>query len=419
MKDGLEEIFAPFGGVTALIPEGAAVYIKPNLVHYSPETYTDIKVMEALLAYLSDHGFSNIRVMENVTSGNLSRLVFHVTGYTRLCRRYKARPLFLDEGPTMDVTLRGENAPTRIPRRLHEELIAERSGRFYLSLPKLKTHSMSVVTLGIKNQMAFISHEERMKRHNHQTLHHRLAGIYDLISPDFCIIEGLTAVINGHFPITAYLEESVLKMGLLIGGRDTLAVDMVGAKVLGYGIEEVAHLRLAAEWGLGAGALNEVEVIGEGLERFTKRHPYELLGRYNPEVTVIEGRARACAEGCKGNSLCIQEMLYNDFQGKGGWTLVFGKDIDKSDVAEAFGPILVVGPCAVGELRDWLKEKFPVKKMYFIEACNDLKWNTTYQARLSKLKPINMVPANPVVAAWLLLIARLRGSKARLPPLLG
>jgi uncharacterized protein (DUF362 family) len=414
-----DTIFAPFGGVRSVLPKTGTVYVKPNGIHFAPHTHTHPRVLDALLAYLRDHGYARLAVMESCTGGNFTRLVFKVSGFTEICHRYGAKVVYLDEGPTVEVTLRGEGTPTRIPRRLHEALIAYKEDNSYLNLPKLKTHLMATVTLGIKNQQAFPVHAERMHRHNHETLHTRLAALYDLFQPDFTIIEGLTGTVHGHFPPTALLDECLVPFNLLIGGRDTLAVDVVGACILGYEITEVEHLRLAAEWGLGVGDLSEIAVLGVPLSRFTERYPYQILGRLPRDVMIVEGRERACVEGCKGNSACILEMLYNDYGGHGGWSLVYGKGLDPGALESLRGDILIVGPCAVSEVAELLRQRYPGRNVYTVDAHNDLMLNATYQARLSGIAPLTMAPMNPVVTAWLLLRAKLRGLTARVPPLLG
>jgi len=418
-SDALDEIFAAFGGLKAVIPSGATIYVKPNAVNFTAQAYADPAVLDALLGYFRDHGYTRLAVMENVTGGNFSRLVFHAIGYTKICGKYDAEAIYLDESPPVEVTLRDEDEPTRIPKRLYDDFVANREGHFYLSLPKLKTHCMSTVTLGVKNQQAFPIHADRMQRHSHHTLHRRLASIYDLIRPDFCIIEGLNAICHGHVPVSAFLDQYVAPMNILIGGRDTLAVDAVGARVLGYAVAEIEHLRICAEWCLGEGSLDRIEVLGVPLSRFNERYPHTILGRFNPDVQIIEGSERACMEGCKGNSLCIQEMLYNDFQGKGGWTLVFGKGVDKGTLEDTPGAILVVGPCAVEELRPWLVQRYPRRKLCFVDACNDLRTNIMYQSRLMAVSPMRMTPVNPITASWLFLMAQLHRSTARVPSPLG
>jgi uncharacterized protein (DUF362 family) len=418
LKPALEAIFAPHGGVEGVIPKnGGTVYVKPNGIHFTPHTHTAPVVIEALLAYLRDHGYTRLAVMENCTGGNFTRLVFKVTGYADICRRYGAEPVYLDEGPTVEVDLR-DGTRVRVSRRLHDEII-QRGQNSYLDLPKLKTHSMATVTLGVKNQQAFPTDADRMEQHSHRTLHRRLAALYALTRPDFCIIEGLIATAHGHFPCTALLGECLVPMNILVGGPDTLAVDVVGARVLGYNLGEVEHLRLCAEWELGEGDIARIDVRGVPLSRFTERLPHTLLGRFHPDVRWVIGRAKACVEGCRGNSECIQEMLYNDYDGKGGWTLVCGSGFEEADLDDLPGDILIVGPCACDEVGDTLRQRYPDRRIYLVEEHNDLMTNTRYQARLMGVTPVMMVPLNPLVSALTLLQAKLHSLTARVPPLLG
>ena len=418
LGQAFDQIFAPHGGISSVIPKtGGTVYIKPNAVHFTPHTHTDPVVLEALLAYLRDHGYGRLAVMESCTGGNFTRLVFKVAGYDQICRRYGAEAVYLDEGPTVDVDLR-DGTRARVSRRLYQAIV-QRGANVYISLPKLKTHSMATVTLGVKNQQAFPVDADRMAQHSHGTLHRRLAALYALTRPDFCIVEGLTATAHGHFPAQSLLEECLVPMGLLLGGKDTLAVDVVAARVLGYSLDEVEHLRLCAEWGLGEGELDRIDVVGQPLERFSQRLPHTILGRFHPDVRWVVGRDKACVEGCRGNSECIQEMLYNDYNGQGGWTLVCGSGFEASDFDDLPGDILVMGPCACDEAAALLARRYPGRKIYQVPEHNDLMANTRYQARLMGVKPLELVPLNPAVSALTLLQARLRGLSARVPPVLG
>ncbi|MCJ7707494.1 MAG: DUF362 domain-containing protein [Anaerolineales bacterium] len=418
LKPALQAIFAPHGGVEAVIPKaGGTLYIKPNGIHFTPYTHTDPAVLEALLAYLRDHGYSRLAVMEGCTAGNFTRLVFKLTGYREICRRYRAEAVYLDEGPTTEVPLL-DGTRVRLSRRLVDEVVNRRDN-FFLSLPKLKTHPMATVTLGVKNQQAFPIAADRMGQHAHGTLHQRLAALYALTRPDFCILEGLTATAHGHFPVTSLLEECLVPMNLLVGGKDTLAVDVIGARILGYRLEQIEHLRLCVEWGLGEGDLARIDVQGVPLSRFTQRIPHTLLGRFHPEVHWVIGRSKACVEGCRGNSECIQEMLFNDYHGRGGWTLVCGSGFEEPDLDGLTGDILIVGPCACNEVGARLRQRYPDRRIYQIPDHNDLMNNTRYQARLMGVVPVKMVPLNPLLSAWTLLEAKMHGLQARVPPLLG
>ena len=422
--DGLpaafDAIFAPYGGIAEVIPAGSKVHIKPNGVHFSAGVHTDPAVVDALLTYLSDHGYDRLALMENCTHGVPTRLVFAVNGYADIARQHGAELVYLDEGDTVPYTLEGEEVPIRISRCLYESFInpSRRPGNFYLSLPKLKTHSMTTMTLGVKNQQAFPTDEDRMHFHNHETLHPRLARLYQMVRPDFCIIEGVTAIFNGHIPSTAMLRESSTQLNVLIGGQDTLAVDAVGCKVMGYAIEEVEHLRLAAEWGLGEGQLDRIEVIGN-LSRFQRRYPYTLLRRFHPDVRIVEGRERACVEGCKGNTECALEILSNDYPSQGGFTIVFGRGFDEADLEGLTGNILLVGACAINERAADLRQRYPDRRIIEVDAHNDIRGITAGLATLMKVRPLAMVPLHPLRALWITLQAKLHRLNSRVPPLFG
>jgi len=415
-----DAVFAPYGGVSSVIPAGSKVYLKPNAIHFSPGMHTDPAVVDALLAYLGDHGYRRLALMENSSGGLSTRLVFTVNGYADIARRHGAELVYLDEGPTVPYTLEGEEAPIRIPRRLHETFIdpSRRPGNFYLGFPKLKTHSMTTMTLGVKGQQAFPIDRDRMHFHNHETLHIRLARLYRMVQPDFCIIEGVTAIFNGHVPPKALLKESSVQFNVLIGGQDTVAVDTVASKVMGYAIEEVEHLRLAAEWGLGEGQLERIEVIGD-LSRFQQRYPFALLRRFPPDVRIVEGRERACVEGCKGNTECTLEILSNDYRVQGGFSIVFGKGFDDADLEGLPGDILVVGPCAINDRGADLRRRYPSRRIIEVDAHNDLRGITAGVATLLKIRPVDLVPLNPLRLLAILLQARLHGLNSRMPPIMG
>jgi uncharacterized protein (DUF362 family) len=418
VKASVDEIFSAFGGIGKVIPKNyGRVYLKPNAVHFTPFAYTDIKVMDAMLGYLNDHGYNRISVMEASTGGNFTRLVYKIIGYAKLCKKYGAEPVYLDEGNTAAVAL-NDGSTIRVSKRLHDEII-NRGDNFYISMPKLKTHSMAVVTLGVKNQQAFPIAADRMAAHSHGTLHKRLAALYAMTRPDFCVIEGVKATAHGHIPIVAFSRDLVLDTNILIGCPDTLAADVVGAKTFGYSLDEVEHLKLCAEAGLGEGRLDRIEVKGVSLSRFDKKVPYSLLRKFNPEVRIVIGKKMACVEGCKGNTEAIQEMVYNDYQGRGGWSLVYGSGFNDADLENLPGDILIVGPCACGEVGARLTGKYPGRKVYQINEHNDLMNNTRLQLKLSGVPPLKLCPCNPLSAAVILLGAKLHGLNATVPPILG
>jgi uncharacterized protein (DUF362 family) len=413
LAQAIEEVFAAFGGIRVALPTKEQVFIKPNAAHFVSHTYTSPQVLSALLAYLRDHGYDQLRVMDSSGQGVFTRLVFNIIGYDHVCRRFGARPVYLDERKTVSIALDGGSEPIEIPQLIYEELVVNREHSTYLSLPMLKTHSMTTVSLNIKGQAAFVADRYRSRDHNYR-LHHHLAGVYRLIQPDFCLIDGLQAVVHGHCPPAAYVEQSLVDTHVLIGGKDALAVDAVGARILGYTLNEVEHLRLVAEWGLGTGRMEDIEVVGN-LSRFVEKYPYQSLGRLPDDVDLVEGQECACLEGCKGGTLWVMEMLYNDFKGHGDFSVVYGKGIARSDLRGLRGDILIVGPCAIAEVEKELHTLYPDRHIYTVPEHFDLPQSITYLSRLMDVHPRNLVPLNPVHVAWLWGQARLNGLNAAIP----
>lgn len=418
-SDGLDEavagVFAPFGGGRALIKSSGDVYIKVNAIDFKPYTYTDPEAVGAAIRYFRSEGASRVYVIENATQSNFTRLVFKVSGLLDVIKRNGATPVYLDEGRQVPFTMPTLGREVHMSHWVKEKLIDGKDANLYISMPKLKTHSMSTVTLSVKNQMAFLMHADRIPDHNHK-LYQKLADIYGLVRPDFALIEGVHAVFHGHYPAEALGPRCTEKLDLLIGGDDPVATDVVAAKLLGFDLEQVGHLREAAVRGYGEGDMAKIEVIGDA-ERWQRHYSCELLPEFPPDVRILQGQERCCPEGCRNNTLTLLQMLWLDFQGKGGFSILMGKGHDAAELDALTGRVLVVGDCAIDEAAAGLKERLGRKNVRTVWGCNNLRDNTAAQTKLMKVSPLRMVPINPLVSGWILLQARLHRTTSRIPPL--
>jgi uncharacterized protein (DUF362 family) len=406
----LAAAFDRFGGIKKLAA-GRPVLIKPNGVSFGPGQFTATEFLEALFKLLRDSGLSEIFLMEACTAGNITRVVFRALKWDALCKKYGVKAVCLDEGKAQPLLLSGEDRPVRISRFLYERLIKHRAENFYLSAPRLKTHSMSHVTLGIKNQQGLLSPFDRMKDHNFN-LGKRLVKILEKFRPDFTLLEGLTATIYGHFPLLRDLGKSIIQTKVIVGGDEVVAVDTVGARIFGYDAKEIDHIRIAGELGLGCADLSKIEVIGD-LSRFKERYPYLPDLQIPVSIRRIYGKQMACTQGCRGNAEAAMDMMCGDYGGRGGWNFVAGKGIDKQELEGLHGPILVVGPCAVEEVGAYLKEKYGGRNLLLVPEHNDLANMSGYVMRLTKVNYFKLVPIPLLASVRALLKATLRGSHAR------
>jgi uncharacterized protein (DUF362 family) len=371
-RRSIEEIFAYFGGVKKVIKslEGK-IYIKPNITSSVYYAYTNPHIVACLIQFLREEGCKKVLVIENCTQADFSRNAFTASGMLEAVESAGGECIFLDELKHIPINLdTGEKKYTlQFPELVINDLVRHRDKNTYISVPKLKTHDMTVVTLGIKNQHGLISDESKQVEH-HYGLHDKLANMLKIIKPDFTLIDGEYAV--GEGPVAPRRKKELIKKyDILIGGDDVVAVDTVGAKILGYDVSEIKHLTIAAKMGLGCGNLNEIDIIGD-INRFKERVPYAKERVYPPElnVRIIAGREMACREGCLGQVESMLDMFLFDAKGQGNFSVVAGKGFLKKDLENLQEPIIVVGGCAEEEVGNFLQSQYANVKI--VKGCSDI-----------------------------------------------
>ena len=417
VSSAVKELFGHFGGAASLLRSSRDVYIKVNAVDLKPYCFTDPEVLRQTILQFKAAGARKIYVMENCTQANFTRLVFHATGITKICRDTGAEPVFLDETKSVPIFLEGIEEFIDISRFVYERLIEQAGENLYISIPKLKTHSMSQVTLSIKNQFGLVHQPSRIADHNYR-IHQKFADIYRVIRPQFALIDGLIATNHGHYLAEGNKEKCVVPMDLLIGGADPLATDVVGAALMGFGIGEVKHLKQCRATGIGEGDIKRINIINKDLfKERRKKLTCELLDDFPPDLTILRGRERCCKEGCRRNTETLVEILCRDHGGKGGFTILMGKGIDMASVEKIKGRVHIAGGCAIQDYGVALERRLGKKNVTMSPGCNNLAITAYGICRQMGVHPLKLSPVDPVTSLALLIAARLNGSRAIIPPL--
>ena len=429
IKPAVDEFFSNIEKSGPILKSSKEVYIKVNGIDFKKHAYTSPDVLEAVIGYLNKIG-AKVYVMENSTQANMTRIVFAINGFKEVCEKTGANIIYLDEQETKTFEFKGKpsvkddpkgyNLKTfRLPMTI-VKIMENRDSITYINLPKLKTHSMAGVTLGIKNQWGFPQHEDRGKDHNYN-LHSKFVDVYEYIKPDICLIDGIEGTIHGHYPPTVWEDKLVKQFNILIGGRDTLAVDVVGARIFGLTIDEIPHLKIAYERGLGEGDLSKINVIGKNLEEYKEKYDWNLLQEFPKNVKLVKGKELLCKEGCLNNPLSLLQILAYDHKDKfkGGWFLVMGKGHDDNLVEqlknEGYTKGLVAGYCAIDEVGDKLMKAFGKRKVFFSGDCNNLAETVRAELKLSKMTVFDLVPISTEEIMSLVEEAQKHGSTALTP----
>ncbi len=417
IKPAIEKILNQMSKETPILKSSKQVYLKVNGVHFARHCYVDTKVLRATIEYLYAKGAEKVYVMEDSTIGNVTRLVFDLIGYKKVCEETGAKPVYLDEDKAQSIKLKSSTF-VRLPKTIAR--IAEHKDTVtYIDLAKLKSHNATVVTLGMKNQYGFLSHADRKSNHD-ENIHSVIVDLYEYIKPDFTVIDGTEAV-SGEMPVLAFEDKLIRKLGILIGGTDTVAADVVGARILGYQTDQVPHLKIAQERSLGETNLNSITILGRRLDSFVGKSDWSIVNEFPKDVKVVRGIQKLCREGCEINTLIAVQTLVYDYGGEGGFFVIMGKGFEDDIITQlknaGFSRGLIAGHCAVEELENKLIDEFGRKNIYVSDSCCNIAETVNSLVKLTKLSTFDLIPISRIRALGLFMLAKIHGSRALLAKL--
>ncbi len=135
-------------------------------------------------------------------------------------------------------------------------------GKNIVHLPTAKCHIYTTITGSMKNAFGGLLTTRRHYTHSviHETLVDLLA-IQKEIHPGIFTVMDATLCGNGPGPRTMIPVEK----GLMLASSDSVAIDAVAAKIMGFEPMKIDYIRLAHEDGLGVGEIEEIEVLGEDI----------------------------------------------------------------------------------------------------------------------------------------------------------
>jgi uncharacterized protein (DUF362 family)/Pyruvate/2-oxoacid:ferredoxin oxidoreductase delta subunit len=135
-----------------------------------------------------------------------------------------------------------------------------------ISLPKLKTHSLTTITCGLKNLYGMVSGPAKSQFHvkypSPQAMSLFLVRVFARLKPQLTIVDAVVAM-EGNGP--AHGRPS--PVGLLLASRDCVALDAVACAALRIPPASVPMIRLAAAQGLGSMDESVIECVGSGVPK--------------------------------------------------------------------------------------------------------------------------------------------------------
>jgi uncharacterized protein (DUF362 family)/Pyruvate/2-oxoacid:ferredoxin oxidoreductase delta subunit len=182
-----------------------------------------------------------------------------------------------------------------------------------ISLPKFKTHGLTVITGAIKNSYGFLPGAQKAKLHraagNAERFHEMMVDVFQLRIPDLFFMDAVVGM-EGNGPASSDLRQ----IGLILASDNAMALDAVMATMMGCEPGWLRSLRKAKEKGLGDYNLDTIELIGK-LKRIPDFKLPPLSGEANLRNEVIQTairsrtivRPHADPDLCTGCGTCVEQ----------------------------------------------------------------------------------------------------------------
>jgi len=230
-------------GAFDVLRQQKRILIKPNLVNASPPPITfPVGLAEALIFAIRRHCDAEIVIAEGCGERHLTTdQILHELGYQHLAFRHDIELIDLNEAPLRRLEITGCSV---FPEMYLPEILFN---SFVISAPVLKAHSLSGVTVAMKNMIGCAppSHYQQggywKKSAFHARMHESIFELNRYRAPDLCFVDATVGMADYHLG-GDFCDPPV---GKLIVGSDPVAVDAAGALLLGRDWRRVDHIRMA------------------------------------------------------------------------------------------------------------------------------------------------------------------------------
>ena len=239
--DNLRRALAALGGIARFVGNGDRVAIKPNAAwDRTPEqaANTDPELIAELVRQCFGAGAASVVVLDN-TCHNPKR-AFARSGIYDAARAAGAKVANQKNAGTAVLDLGGLTLGRwKVLRPIAE---ADR----LINVPVVKHHSLSRVTLGMKNWFGAVV---GARPSLHQNIGRVCAELGDAFNPTLTVMDA-TRILTGGGPTGGSLS-LVRPMDLVAVATDPVAADAWGASLLEIGATELPHIGIAQQLGLG------------------------------------------------------------------------------------------------------------------------------------------------------------------------
>src|SRR6266568_803250 len=239
---------------------GKTVLLKPNLVDYIPGNHINTHpfVVSAAVECLRRLGAKNVLVGEGPGHQRDTELVLLESGFSEKLRQLKVAFVDLNRDELIMTPLLATYMGMKrlwLPRTVLE-------ADFVVSMPKVKTHHWSGVTLSMKNMFGVVPGTKYGWPKNilhWKGIQESILDICASVPVHFVIADAILAM-EGNGP----LNGSARRLNRIILADDPVAADATCARLMGLNPDKIVHLRAGAQF-LGNSSVARIDQLAEAV----------------------------------------------------------------------------------------------------------------------------------------------------------
>ena len=308
--------------------KGKQVLLKPNIGRVaacSTGITTEALVVAAAVDAFTEAG-AFVAIGESPITGVAIKEAFDASGITKIAQERNIKLIDLDARPFI---------PLEVPEGLAIDSLKicpeVLEYDFVVSIPVMKMHMHTGVTLAVKNMKGCLWRRSKVKFHmlppvkgyKEKSINIAISDMSGVLRPDFSIIDGTTGM-EGMGPSAG----SPKPLGVVVAGFDPFAADAVACRIMGTRAEDVPHLRIASERGYGTIDIEKIAIYPQDWRKYIS--PFELppekLEFEFPNITVLD--ENSCS-ACQSTLLLFlkqqREKLFDYFPDLEELTIAIGK----------------------------------------------------------------------------------------------
>ena len=242
--------------------------IKLNLswTKYFPACSTEPWQLEGLLKTLLEHGFQKEKILpvENKTVVTDPVKGAENNKWLSVLNKYKIDFIPLTEVEWIKYEFKSEFLKLNLAFPEGIEIPKMFVGKQMIHLPTVKTHGHSITTGAIKNSFGGLLKEYR--HYAHKYVHERWVDLMlmqkELHPAVFAVMDG-TVCGDGAGPRT--MKPKI--KNYILASADSVAIDSIAAKMMGFDPLNIPYLRMCQERNLGVADPRKIEITGEDIEK--------------------------------------------------------------------------------------------------------------------------------------------------------